>query len=169
METPQFEKESTENLVNSSDVAVNPENGLAIIVIKPDAFSKRDQIIKKLEDAGLYIVKTVSKKLPDDFVIGTMYTDLPKSIEEETLRHFNSGQSEIILLKGGKNILQKIISVTGEDTNPEKCDEESIRYIFGEHFGRDLDDRKTYYRNAVHRAKDPQEQKEDLDKFEHWL
>ncbi len=98
-----------------------------------------------------------------------MYKGLSKGIEEATLEHFNNGPSEIVLLEGGPDLLQKVVSVTGGDTDPKKCDEESIRYIFGEHFDRATSDGGIYHRNAAHRAKDPVEQKKDLDSFEQWL
>ena len=158
--------EQVEKLVDSNDVAVDAESGLAIIVIKPDAFSKKDRIIKRLEGFGLHVEKTRTKRLPDDFVVGEMYKGLPEGIEEETLRHFNSGPSEIILVKGGPDILEKIVKVTGENTDPNKCDESSIRHLFGEHFMREASDGSKYSRNAVHRAKNQEEQKDDLKKFE---
>lgn len=161
-----FEQNNLERLIKTSDVAVDSKSGLAIVVIKPDAFANRDLIIKRLENSGLYIAKTVTKRLPDNFVIGEMYKDLPKGIEEETLRHFNEGPSELVLLEGGDEVLQKIVSLTGEKTNPAECDEKSIRYLFGDHFGHETADRKSYFRNAVHRAKDNGEKVEDLDKFE---
>ncbi len=166
METPKFEAERIENLIKTSDIAIDQKSGLAIVVIKPDAFLKRDLIIKKLENSGLYVVKKVEKRLPDNFVVGSLYKDLPKSIEDKTLEHFNIGPSEIVLLEGGVDLLDKITALTGEKTNPAECDESSIRYLFGEHFGRETEDGKTYFRNAVHRGKDTKEREEDLDKFE---
>ncbi|MDR3558471.1 MAG: nucleoside-diphosphate kinase [Candidatus Pacebacteria bacterium] len=159
-------EEELEKLVESSDVAVDAESGLALVVIKPDAFSKRDQIVKRLESSGLYIVRKKMRKLPDDFVIGQMYgADMPKGIREETLKHFNSGPSEVILVNGGPDILNKIVKVTGEHTDPNRCDESSIRYAFGEHFMREANDGSQYSRNAVHRAKNGKERAEDLEKF----
>ena len=165
-----YEQLEFEELIKSLDVAVDNESGLAIVVIKPDAFAKKDQILKILENSGLHVVKTRTKKLPDSFVIGKMYSeDMPEGIVEETSKHFNSGPSEIILVNGGPDILGKIIKVTGENTDPNKCNEDSIRYIFGEHFMREASDGKPYSRNAVHRAKDEKERKEDLDKFESFM
>jgi nucleoside diphosphate kinase len=162
-------EQKIEALINSSDIAINPESNLAVVVIKPDAFKNKDQIIKKLENSGLYVVKSVTKRLPDNFVIGEMYQDLPTDIEAETLKHFNLGPSEIVLLKGDENLVGSVVEVTGLNTDPNQCDEQSIRYLFGEHFGRDTEECKTYFRNAVHRAKDSKEQKADLDKFEDFL
>ena len=171
MEQNKFEKIGgiEEGVIDNSDIVVNKESGLAVVVIKPDAFKNRDQIIKRLEGSGLYVVKTVDKRLPDGFVIGSMYKDLSSGLQEETLKHFNTGPSEIVLLKGGDDLIKQITSVTGESTNPSECDEESIRYLFGEHFSRETESGDEYYRNAVHRAKDGEEQKGDLDKFEHLL
>lgn len=168
MEKPKIEVEKVESVIGNSDILVSPESGLAVVVIKPDAFKKRDQIISRLESSGLYVVKTITKKLPEDFVIGTMYKNLPKGIEEETLKHFATGPSEIILLEGGSDLLKKIITLTGEKTNPDQCDKNTIRSLFGEHFGRETPD-GDYFRNAIHRGKDPKEQKNDLDKFKHLL
>lgn len=166
MESYKPEKnEEAKNLIETSDIAVNPENGLMVVVIKPDAFSHRDKIVEKLKDAGLQIIKSVKRELGDSFVTGRMYKDLPEDIKEETSKHFNVGPSEVILLKGGDDLLQKVISLTGEKTNPMECDEESIRYLFGERFGRETEDGKTYFRNAIHRAKNPEEQADDLHKF----
>jgi len=164
-----FEGFEPQPFMNNSDIAIDKESGLAIVVIKPDAFKNRDQIIKRLEGSGLYIVKTVKKRLPDDFVIGAMYPkDLKKEMAEQTLRHFNSGPSEIILLRGGDNMVQDLVTLVGEKTNPAECNEDSIRYIFGEHFGRKVGD-ETFHYNAAHRAKNQKEREEDLDKFESFL
>lgn len=54
-------------------------------------------------------------------------------------------------------------------TNPNKCDDSTIRYIFGEHFMRETSDGSQYSRNAVHRGKNEEELKEDLDKFKPFL
>lgn len=164
-----FEQNNLEQLIKTSDVAIDAKSGLAVVVIKPDAFANRDLIIKKLESSGLYIAKTVTKRLPDNFVIGEMYKGLTKGLEEETLRHFNESPSELILLEGGPDILQKIIATTGERTNPAEFDEKSIRYLFGDHLGHEIADGKYYFRNAIHRAKDKREKSEDLDKFENFF
>jgi nucleoside diphosphate kinase len=165
MEEPTFERENNEGIIESSDIVFNPESALAMVVIKPDAFQNKDAIIRRLENSGLYVVETKTRQLSENFVANVMYKDLPAGIREETIKHFNSGPAEIILLKGGENIVQDIVSLTGEKTDPRECSEDSIRYIFGEHFGRDVGDGKQYFRNAIHRAKDGAEQKGDLDKF----
>ena len=47
MEKPKFEQaldKRLENLIEESNVLVNPESGLAMVVIKPDAFKNRKHI-----------------------------------------------------------------------------------------------------------------------------
>lgn len=154
-----------ESLIENSDIAIDPENGLAIVVIKPDAFRNRDRIHSILERQGLYIERTVERKLPIDFVLGQMYPDLPESIKDATGEHFASGESEIILVKGGPDLGEKIVKITGVDTDPAKCDKDTIRFLFGEHFPRPAGDRQ-YFRNAAHRGKNPEERRDDLKKFE---
>lgn len=161
-----FSDKKVENIIEASNIAIEPESGLAIVVIKPEALVNREQIIRRLENSGLYVVKTSKKILPENFVLGAMYRDLPEDIKEQTGRHFASGPSEIILLKGGENIIKDIVSATGLDTNPQKCDPESLRYLFGEHFPRETSAGNDYYRNAIHRGKNPDEQKDDLQKFQ---
>lgn len=165
MKQPSFENHEVENMIKLSDIVVDSGSGFAMVVIKPDAFSQKDQIIRKLENSGLYVVQTKTRNFPDRFVSEVMYKDMPEGIKNETIKHFNDGPAEIVLVKGGDDILQKLVEVTGEKTNPNECDTDSIRYVFGEHFGRETEDGKTYYRNAVHRAKDQGEQKDDLKKF----
>lgn len=164
IEKPKSLENKNKELIKNSDISVNQENNLAVVVIKPDAFAKKELIIKMLEDSGLGIVKTITKELPENFVLKAMYKDLPTGLEEETFKHFNSGPSEIVLLRGGEDLLQKIIALTGDKTNPEECDEKTIRYLFGEHFGRDTENGQ-YFRNAIHRASTKEEQIEDLEKF----
>lgn len=160
-----IEQNNVEEMIKSSDIAINPESGFAIVVIKPDAFKNKDAIIRRIENSGLYIVDKRERILPERFLTEAMYKDMPKDIEEQTIRHFSEGPSEILLVKGGENIIDDIVSLTGEKTNPSECSKDSIRFIFGEHFGRDTEEGRMYRRNAVHRAKDEKEQREDLKKF----
>ena len=170
IDQPKIIDKKVEALLDSSDIAVDPESGLAIAVIKPEAFRNRDQIIRRLEAEGLHIEKTVQRKLPAHFVVGKMYKDLPLGIEVETLKQFNSGMSEIILVKGGPDVSKKLVAATGLQTDPNKCEKGTIRYMFGKHYAIDAGDGKKFYPNAIHRGKPdedgkPSERKEDLDKF----
>ncbi len=159
-------KESaTDALLESSDIAVNPETGLAMVVIKPDAFRNRDAIIQRLEHSGLYVVSEKQGSLPEGFVLGAMYPDLSEGLKEQTVRHFNEGPADVLLVRGGADLVEILVALTGDHTNPARCDQDSIRYVFGDHVAREAGEGELYYRNAVHRGKDAQEQQEDLEKF----
>lgn len=157
--------ESAEAMLQSSDVAVNPETGVAVVVIKPDAFARRDMIVRRLEGAGLYVVSKVDRNLPESFVLGAMYPDLGEGLKEQTVQHFSEGPSEVLLIRGGEDLVRKLVEVTGTHTNPAECTEDTVRNLFGEHFAREASDGASYYRNAVHRAKNSEEQRSDLEKF----
>jgi len=164
METIKSGQEKVKKMIEASDISVDPESNLAVVMIKPNAFKNRGLIIQRLKDSGLYVVKTVAKQLPENFVIGAMLDNTPeKGLQEETLKHLESGPSEIILLKGD-DLLKKIILLTGENTDPNKCSKESIRYLFGEHEVTETKD-GSFHANAVHRPKTEEERTGDLEKF----
>lgn len=165
IKTPELSN-AIEVIRNSIEISPALEEGVAICVIKPDAFGSRDMIVKRLEDSGLYIVKRTIKKLPENFVIGEMYKKdkFPKPIQEATARHFLSGESEIILVKGD-DVISKLLGVVGLKTDPSLCNTETIRYIYGDHIPEQLEGGLKYYRNAAHRAMNNEERIEDINKF----
>jgi nucleoside diphosphate kinase len=154
---------NVEKILDVSDISYDSDSGLAMVVIKPDAFSRREDIVNRIKADGLGVLTRREKRLPDNFVAGVLYKDLPADIEEETLRHFNSGQSELLLIQGGPDLVEKLVRLTGQDTNPSNCSSESIRSIFGEHFPRKTDIGNDYYRNAIHRPKNKEERRAGLD------
>lgn len=149
--------------------SVEQKNNVMVVVIKPDAISHRDEIIKKFEDEGLVIIKSKKINLGDKFLTEKMYGNLPDDIKEETLNHFRRGQAEVILLglwsEKQEDILKKVISLTGEKTDPHECDMKSIRSMFGDHEGILTKEGKKYSPNAIHRAKTLDEKETDIDKF----
>jgi hypothetical protein len=92
-----------------------------------------------------------------------MYPDLSPELEEATMKHYNEGPSGILMLQGGEDILQKIISLTGENLKPTDNKNETLRHMFGEHFSRKIGDNVEYFRNAVHRPKTEEELKKILE------
>jgi nucleoside diphosphate kinase len=154
--------------VETSPIIETDEGNIVLFVIKPDAFKSRDNIIKRIEGSGLYIVRKKIIKLPDEFVIGKMYDpdEIPKEIQEETLKHFNEGRSEVVLVKGDADIIQKVLAETGMKTNPALCEDDTIRYIYGDHVPVELGNGLKYFRNAIHRPKNEGEAKKDLENFQ---
>lgn len=155
-----------ENLGDSIEISPSIEGELAICVIKPDAFTHRDAIVKRLEESGLYIVERRPVGLTESFVVKEMYgkDKLPKPLEDAHIRHFLSGKSEVVLVRGG-NAVGKLLTTVGLKTNPALCEPDTIRYIYGSHIPEELEDGLKYYRNAAHRPTNEQEAEEDLNKF----
>lgn len=162
--------EAIEILQNSLEISPTIHDNIAICVIKPDAFVHRDAIVERLKESGLYIVKRTDLVLPENFVVNEMYggDHLPKQIAEATRRHFLSGPSEIILVKGD-NLLAKLLQTVGLKTNPALCDPETVRFMYGDHVPEDLDEGLQYYKNAAHRGTTPAEIEADLQKFRNIL
>ncbi len=158
--------EAIETIGNSIEISPTLDETLAICVIKPDAFIHRDEIVKRLEASGLYIVQRTPKQLSEEFVVKKMYgkDKLPKPLEDAHARHFLSGESEIILVKGS-DVVKKLLDTVGLKTNPALCSPETIRYIYGDHVPEELTEGLKYYRNAAHRPASEAEVEEDLNKF----
>lgn len=148
---------------------IEREMGLAVVVIKPDAYRERDLIFSRLEKAGLKIVRRVEKKLPPDFLHEEMYVGYSDAINDATGDHFASGPCEIILVDGGKEVINKLVEVAGDKTDPAKCEPDTIRYDFGNHKGVEISTGYKYSPNAIHRAKNEEERISDLDKFRQYL
>ncbi|MFA6269811.1 MAG: nucleoside-diphosphate kinase [Candidatus Paceibacterota bacterium] len=143
---------------------INEPENLAVVVIKPDAVDRADEVVRRLEHEGFSIQKRVRKILPEKFV-DSRSENFPLDIQKETGKYLTTASSEIILLKGGDDIVEKLKFVTGENTNPGKSDKGSIRAIFGEHFPRKTDDGNDFFRNAIHRPANEEERKSDLEQF----
>lgn len=160
-----------------------PKLDSMIVVVKPDAQDKLQEIISRFEKEGLKIERQITTILEPTFVNGIMYQyphpneekgetiEDPKFVKNrgaqfESAKHFLQGPSTVILLRGSEDIINKVTEITGLNREPGKCSEDSIRYMFGEHEGHlmaGLDD--VYYRNAIHRGKDEGEVKADKEKF----
>jgi nucleoside diphosphate kinase len=158
--------EAVKIIEKSIEISPTLNDNIALCVIKPDAFLNRDLIVKRLEDSGLYIVRRTTRDLSENFVVNEMYGSdkLPKPIAEATARHFLSGSSEIVLVKGD-NVVNKLMSLVGLKTNPALCEEDTIRYIYGDHIPEELGEGLKYFRNAAHRPTNTDEAVTDLKKF----
>ena len=154
MEEPNFKKE-------------NLEKGLGVVVIKPEALQHKNQIIDFLRGHGLSMVSCREVKLPERFISEVMYPDLSPEFKEATMKHYNEGLSGILILQGGEDVLQKIVSLTGENLKPDDNKDGTLRNMFGEHFSRKIADGAEYFRNAVHRPKTEEELKKFLAEVKH--
>ncbi len=152
--------ESIENLIEKE-----PKNTM-IVVIKPDAYFKHEEIKNIFRENGIDIKREVVKMLPLEFVNGEMYTNIPQEVQFENAKHFSQGPSVVLELEGDEDLMEKVIKITGEKTSPSECDEGTIRELFGDKDGIDMINGKKYYRNAIHRGKNAEEVEDDKVKFE---
>jgi nucleoside diphosphate kinase len=136
-----------------------------IVVVKPDAYFHLQAIIDRFKDEGLEIVESVTKILPLDFVNRVMYRNMPAQIQFENAKHFSQGPSTVLMLEGDNGLIDKVVSIIGKNTKPGECDEDSLRYLFGEHDGHQMAEGGQYFRNAIHRGKNSDEVRDDLEKF----
>lgn len=157
--------EAMETIEKSIEISPTMDERVAICLIKPDAFSHREAIVKRLEESGLFIITRTTKELTEEFVEKEMTDEeARKPIVEATKEHLLSGPSEIILVRGD-NVVRKLLDTVGLKTNPALCDPETIRYIYGNHMPKELEEGLKYYRNAAHRPSNNEEVKSDLKKF----
>ena len=105
-------------------------------------------------------------ELTEDFVIGEMYpSNMPKPIIEATKRHMLSGPSEIVLVKGGDDVIETLLKAVGATFRPTQCDPDTIRFIYGSHIPEEIEEGYRYWKNAAHRSMTNMEAKEDINKF----
>ncbi len=158
----------TESASLTNQIEISPVVGdVAVCIIKPDAFNNREAIVRQLKNSGLYVVERKTKQLTDQFVEEALYDPkgLPKPIAEATQRHFASGPSEVLLVRGGNAVITKLVETVGLKTDPSLCSSETIRYLYGTHVPEELEGGLKYWRNAAHRPKDQTEAQRDLKNF----
>jgi nucleoside diphosphate kinase len=136
-----------------------------IVVIKPDAYFHLQAIMDRFKNEGLEVVESVTRILPLDFVNKVMYRNMPIQIQFENAKHFSQGPSVILMLEGDNSLIDKVVSIIGKNTKPGECDEDSLRYLFGEHDGHEMAGGGQYFRNAIHRGKNEAELQDDMEKF----
>lgn len=152
---------------NNLEVAPG-EGDEAVCVIKSEVYEKRDEIVKRLEGSGLYVVRRSMAELSENFIREQMYPGIPEPIMEATLKHLTGGPCEIVLVKG-ENVINTLVGGVGAKTPPALCEPDTIRFVYGTHMVEELREGYKYWRNAAHRAKDEVERKDDLEKFKPFL
>lgn len=168
MKNREIPSAETENESLENQIEISPVVGdIAVCIIKPDAFKNREAIVRRLENSGLYIVERKIKQLTDRFVEEAMYDPkgMPEPIAEATQRHFASGPSEVLLVRGGSAVITKLIETVGLKTDPSLCSPETIRYLYGNHVPEELEGGLKYWRNAAHRPRNQAEAQKDLRNF----
>ena len=151
-----------EILGRSIEVSPTLDGDIAVCLIKPDAYRDRAAIIARLEESGLYVVSRKARKLSEG-LIERLYASegVPAPIMDATQKHFASGSSEIVIVKGA-DAIKRLLTTAGLETNPALCDAASIRHMFGKHVPEELGQGLKYYQNALHRPKNIAENESNL-------
>lgn len=123
-------------------------------IIKPDAFEHRNEIRKILSNSGLNIIKFKTWIFTKSEV-ESLYPKLDNKMIEIAIKHLTSGKSEIGLIEG-KEVFQVLLQIGGHSTSPDECEENTIRYIFGQHEPI-LVGNYQYFLNAFHRTKNEEQ------------
>lgn len=130
-------------------------------LIKPDAYSYRDEIVGTIEKLGITVIRRIPLLLTESF-IKELYYDVHPLILEATLHHLLSGTSEILLIEEHENTISKVLSAVGLETNPAHCDSTTLRFRYGNHTPQEIGEGLNYYYNAVHRPKNQDEAQNDM-------
>lgn len=117
-----------------------------LFLIKPNVTGKNKvgRILKMVEENGFTIQKMKMFKMSQAFAFKFYEIHKEKSFFEKLVKFMCSGKTVAVLLQR-ENAIDKLRELVG-DTNPQKANLGSIRYLFGDDITR----------NAVH-ASDSQE------------
>ncbi len=157
-------EKSIKEIIESIEESLSPVETFVVCLIKPGAYEKRDEILKIFRNSELNVVYQTSQLIPE-FFIKKLYFGDDEVIINATIRHFTSGLSEIVIIKGGKDLVYKILNISGLETDPLFCAPSTIRYIYGEHTSEELGKGLRYYKNAIHRPKHEKEATRDIELF----
>ncbi|MEI8224016.1 MAG: TauD/TfdA family dioxygenase [bacterium] len=136
---------------------------IVFCLIKPDAYNNKEEIINLIKDTGLDVIHNFSIFTPES-LIRALYNEVSIEILNATLNHYLSGPSEILLVRG-EQAIDKIVTISGLETDPALCIPSTIRFRHGDHSPEDLGNGLKYYRNAIHRPKNQDEAKRDFNLF----
>lgn len=132
-----------------------------VYIIKPEGIPYTSQITEIFKKNKLVICAKKKLVLPI-WAIETLYPDLNDELRIITISMFNS-LIEIGLIKGD-GVIQRLLTTAGRETSPGNCDQESIRFLFGNHQPIILGQTK-YYANTIHRSKNLSEAEKDTKLF----
>ncbi len=109
-----------------------------------------------IHSAGLVVERVAPvERLPIP-VLETLYLNSPlmtKTIWQRTIEYMTAGPCEVGIVTG-KNALAALVEISGDSTNPHRCQIGTIRHTFGCQYPPILlDEGYYYYRNIIHRPK----------------
>jgi nucleoside diphosphate kinase len=135
----------------------------AVMVVKPEALNARNEIVERIKSIGIEIrdrrIRVLSREL-----LSQVYAKAPPSIFDEICKHMST-PVEVIFVRGGEQLIEQILNLTGRERSPVLCGHGTIRYEYGVHVPVKLPDGSIYFKNAIHRPRNDHEASRDLKLF----
>lgn len=125
---------------------IMPERSM--YMIKPEAMESRDEI-RELIGRHLAITAMKTLRLPRQ-AIRELYADLDGDLWTATDSALRN-PVELGVVEG-EDAIEVMLELAGSETDPSKCDPNSIRFKYGTHLPTMIND-TPYYPNAIHRPK----------------
>lgn len=135
----------------------------SFFIIKPEGIKNAEGIKNIILENGLKIVKTKLALLSPD-IIKLIYLDTSNDLFAAHVMFMCKEISEVGIIEGA-NAIDKLVEVSGHDTNPNLCATGTIRNLFGEKVGCKVGI-SLYYKNVFHRSRNIDEANREVDLFD---
>lgn len=132
-------------------------------IIKPEGLVHSKSIKSTIHKNGLRIIDSIKTVLTPDS-IKSIYFDTTGDMLEAHVHFMCRDTSEVGIIEG-QNAIDKLIEISGSETDPKLCTSGTIRNIFGEQVGYRFG-KALYYKNAFHRSSNRAEAKNEVELFE---
>ncbi|MEM2956441.1 MAG: nucleoside-diphosphate kinase [Candidatus Pacearchaeota archaeon] len=127
-------------------------------MIKPDGMKYKDEILKRIKEAGLRVVKSNIVKVSPDLAAKFykhVRVNRGDQIYQSLIDYITSGEVMPMILEG-ENAVSVLRKITG-NTDPEKAEKGTIRGDFGTDKMRIADSENRATRNVIHSSSSPDE------------
>ena len=131
--------------------------------IKPEAMKQRFEIYKMLRAGGLQVTSYVIKAMPE-WALDEFYQDSfggNEALRKAILYHMRLQECNFLSLRAN-NIVEILPRVCGLSTNPNECEEGTVRARFSNKVPKIINEKTLYWHNAIHRPKNEAETAKDV-------
>ena len=132
-------------------------------IIKPEGLKNAIAIKNIILKNGLKVITSKETILAPD-IIKFIYPDLRDDMLNAHLKYLCNNISEVGIIEG-LNAINKLVEISGKDTNPNLCASGTIRNLFGMKLGCKIGN-TLYYKNAFHRSRNKDEAEIEVDLFD---
>lgn len=130
--------------------------------IKPHGLVFLEEVRAMIEGGGLIISERKRLVMPH-WALEIIYSDLPERYRGAVFQPFVGAFVEAGLVVG-ESAISNLLQIAGAEIDPVDCSPESIRFKFGEREPFMIDGVRCY-RNIIHRSRDREEAKKDVEVF----